>query len=91
MIDYFIDLFKKPKYLWTTLDDFAVMGLIIGVLVVIFLIWFGVYLILDARKNYKFKKCEVKRDFKNDICWNKENCLNCSRYKKSKKVGGKDE
>ena len=87
MINYFKELFNKPKYLWTTLDDFAVIGLVFAVCVVLFLVYVGVILLIDLIKKRKFKKCAVKRNFKNDICWHHQDCFKCRNYKKK---GNKD-
>lgn len=90
MINYFIDLFKKPKYLWTTLDDWAVIGLIFVVCIILFLFYVISWFIVDWLKKCKFKKYEGKRNF--DKCWHHEDCLNCRYYKKkSKKVDEKSE
>ena len=90
MIDYFKGIFIKPKYLWTTVDEWAVIGLILGVCIVLFVLYVIGLLIVDCVKRCKFKKCKKRRNF--DICWNHQDCLNCRYYKKeSRKEGGKDE
>ncbi len=91
MINYFKDLFTKPKYQWTALDEWVVIGLAFAVLIIVGLIWLGIYILLDLRKKYKYKKCAQKKPYY-DICWNHNDCLNCGHYKKkSKKVGGESE
>ena len=83
MIDYFKELFNKPKYMWTSLDDLAITGLVLGFIIIVGLIWIGVWLILELRKKHKYNVCErIKAN--NNICWNCNDCLGCGFYKKKK-------
>lgn len=50
MINYFIDLFKKPYYQWSLLDDLAIVGLVIGIAIIIFAVWFLIWFIMDLKK-----------------------------------------
>ena len=38
MIDYYTEIFNKPKVLWTFLEELAIAGLFIGLIVVVILI-----------------------------------------------------
>lgn len=80
MIDYFIELFTKPKYQWTALDNLALTGLIVGVLLIIGIIWFAIWFTLELIKEHKYKTCEQWCLDKH--CWHHQDCLRCRYYKK---------
>ena len=80
MLDYFVDLFKKPQYQWSLLDSLAFVGLIIGVLIVIGIIWFVIWFIRELKKEKRFKTCEGW--CLSNKCWNHKYCLGCIYYKK---------
>ena len=80
MIDYFVDLFTKHKYQWTALDNLALTGLIVGVLIIFGLICFIVWLIIELRKERRYKTCEQRCPDR--LCWNRQFCLRCCYYKK---------
>lgn len=50
MINYFIELFKKPQYLWTSLDELAMTGLVVALLIVIAAISIVIWLLVELRK-----------------------------------------
>ena len=88
MVNYFIDLFTKPEYLWTALDRWAMAGLIVALLIVAFIIWIIVVVILDKVKKSKFKRC--KQILPNGHrCYNHEDCLSCAWYEKEPKKENK--
>lgn len=90
MFNYFKDMFTKPKYMWTALDEWAVIGLVFGLLIIIGLIWISVLFICDGVKKRKNFKCKNKGKF--NWCFNHTNCGNCKHYeKKSKKQEKADE
>lgn len=84
MINYFIDLFKKPLYQWSLLDDLAMVGLIIGIAIIIFAVWFLIWFIRELKKEKRYKTCEQwclgKR------CWHHQDCLGCCYYKKKEQL-----
>lgn len=56
MINYYLELFKKPKVMWTMLDTFAMLGLALGILLLIALIMFLIAFIVGKIENRKKKK-----------------------------------
>lgn len=80
MINYFIDLFNKPTYQWSFLDGLAMAGLLIGIAVIIGVIWFGIWFIIELIKERKYKTCV--QWCLGQICWHHKDCLNCYYYKK---------
>ena len=46
MIDYYMEIFNKPMVLWTFLEELAIAGLFIGLVVVVTLICLLVELIV---------------------------------------------
>ena len=50
MVDYIISLFTKPEITWSVVDHLAIAGMIVAVLMVICLIWWLVWTIVDAIK-----------------------------------------
>lgn len=89
MINYFIELFKKPQYLWTSLDELAMTGLVVALLIVIAAISIGIWLLVELRKKSKYNKCERERN--GNICWHHNDCINCGFYKKKTKKKKGDE
>lgn len=85
MIKYFIDLFTKPLYKWSFLDDLALIGLIILIAIIIGIIWFIIWFILDIVKKHKYKNCE--KYFHGMPCYHHQDCLNCPCYKNKNKKG----
>ena len=57
MIEYFKNLFTKPQYQWTLLDDLAIIGLVVGVALIIFGILFVVLMVREkVKRNRQIKK-----------------------------------
>lgn len=81
MIEYFIELFKKPKYLWTAIDELRLAGLIFALTVICLLNWFVVWLIIEKIKSHKYFNCKKEHC----LCINGDNCLGCKKYKKRQK------
>lgn len=82
MIDYYIDLFTKPKYLWSSIDELALIGLILAFLIIIFSIWFLVYWICLSICDKKHSRCVNMKlsGFDSYRCQNKK-CMCCEKYK----------
>lgn len=89
MINYFVDLFNKPLYMWTLGNKLALFGLCLLLLTILFLICGIVWCIVDSVKAKKFKTC--CKDISGHHCWHHQDCLRCSFYKKSQKELKKDE
>ena len=53
MIDYYMEIFNKPMVLWTFLEELAIAGLFIGLVVVVTLICLLVELIVIKIKGSK--------------------------------------
>ena len=83
MIEYFKELFSKPKYLWTVGQEWAFAGLIVCcfTVLVIAILLVGAFLatICDAKYN-KCENCNLE-----DYDCRKRNCLFCSDYKKKRR------
>lgn len=86
MIKYFKELFTKPKYQWTTLDEWAMIGLILVLVLICVLIIGALYWIYLTICETKYKKCKNKKfdGFDSHKCRNK-NCLFCNKYRKKEK------
>ena len=82
MIEYFKELFDKPKYLWTTWEELSVVGLVLSVSLIILTIWFLIWLVCEKIKERKYFKCEQK--INEHWCLNCNNCLFCKHFKKTK-------
>jgi hypothetical protein len=61
VIDYFINLLKKPFYQWSLLDDLALFGLITGIAIAISGVWFIIWFIRELKKEKRYKTCEQWR------------------------------
>lgn len=82
MFNYFKELFTKPKYLWTSLDDLALAGLVIGILIIIFGIWILCYYICGVIAEKKQSKCvNRKLDGFDSYKCQKKQCMFCKDYK----------
>ena len=81
MINYFKDLFTKPKYLWTSLDELALAGLIIGALIIVFSIWCLCYWICAKISDKRHSKCiNMKLDGFGSYDCQKRHCISCKKY-----------
>lgn len=82
MFNYFKELFTKPKYLWTSLDDLALAGLVIGVLIIIFGVWTLCFWICATISEKKQLKCiNRKLDGFDSYKCKKQKCMFCKNYK----------
>ena len=81
MIEYIKEIFNKPKYLWTSLDELRVLGLVLFVLIVLFAIWFVIWFIIEGIKERKYFRCQ--RYINEKYCLNHADCLHCKYFKKT--------
>lgn len=83
MIEYFKNIFNKPQYQITGVEKMATAGLIIGALIVVGLIYFGVWYLVCTIAERKHFKCENCR-YDKYKCSHKQ-CIGCKDYKKKHK------
>lgn len=81
MIEYFKELFNKPKYAWTTWNELSVFCLVLFVLIVGFAIWFLVWFILEKIKERRYSRCQ--RYINGKYCLSHVDCLHCKHFKKT--------
>ena len=90
MIKYFIDLFTKPKYQWTTLDEWAMIGLIVVIAIILGIMTYIILSCYESICDTKWSKCKNARlDGFGAYKCQKKQCMFCNEYKKKEKSNGR--
>lgn len=83
MIEYFKNIFNKPQYMITGMESLAVLGLVLGFIIILCAMFIGVWYIISKIEESKRKRCANCR-FDKPKCYHSQ-CINCGDYKKKPK------
>lgn len=83
MIEYFKNIFNKPKVLWTFTDELALFGLFMGIAIICIFIYVSIYWIVVSAREHKYYTCATK----NCTRIGSNGCRGCKKYTKKSKKG----
>ena len=78
MIEYYKELFTKPRVLWSTLDTLAMVGLIALAMIIFAVCAVIILAIIEIHREKRFKTCANK----SCMSMTNKNCAGCKKYKK---------